>query len=248
MRNTTTQARRVLCTMRYAAFCLRPTMADISQILLNNMKSVAILAALAGSAAAFAPAQTGRASTAVNGYESEPAASNLLVDAEGYWDPLNLVYNQPQEKFDRLRYVEIKHGRIAMLAFLGHVVTSAGVRLPGEIAHGVKFADLGVGWGATTQVPVEGALQILAFVGVLEVFVMKDSANGAKPGEFTGDFRNGFLDFGWDMFSDEEKLSKRAIEINNGRAAMMGILGLMVHEQLPGDTYVANALMGYPTQ
>jgi hypothetical protein len=32
--------------------------------------------------------------------------------------------------------------------------------------------------------------------------------------------------------SEEEKLKKRAIELNNGRAAQMGILALMVHEQL----------------
>ena len=50
--------------------------------------------------------------------------------------------------------------------------------------------------------------------------------------EFPGDFRNGALDYGWDTFDEETKLSKRAIELNNGRAAMLGILGLMVHEKL----------------
>jgi hypothetical protein len=48
--------------------------------------------------------------------------------------------------------------------------------------------------------------------------------------EFVGDFRNGFIDFGWDKLSAEKKLNKRAIEINNGRAAMMGITGLVTHE------------------
>ena len=43
---------------------------------------------------------------------------------------------------------------------------------------------------------------------------------------------NGFIDFGWDDFSDVEKTYKQGIEINNGRAAMMGILALMVHEEL----------------
>jgi len=47
-----------------------------------------------------------------------------------------------------------------------------------------------------------------------------------------GDLRNNFFDLGWDTFDDATKLRKRTIELNNGRAAMMGILALMVHEQL----------------
>ena len=55
--------------------------------------------------------------------------------------------------------------------------------------------------------------------------------------EFPGDFRNGFIDFGWDIFDDRVKLVKRGIELNNGRAAQMGILGLMVHEKINELTY-----------
>ena len=60
---------------------------------------------------------------------------------------------------------------------------------------------------------------------------MKDVTGG----EFVGDFRNEFIDFGWDSFDEETKLQKRAIELNNGRAAQFGILGLMMHEQLGGS-------------
>merc|ERR1712232_179192 len=81
-------------------------------------------------------------------------------------------------------------------------------------------------------IPGAGLAQIIALVGFLEIGVMKDSANGAEPGEFVGDFRNGSLDYGWDTFDDETKLFKRAVELNNGRAAMLGILGLMIHEKL----------------
>jgi len=38
----------------------------------------------------------------------------------GFWDPLGLLIDADQERFDRLRYVEVKHGRISMLAVLGH--------------------------------------------------------------------------------------------------------------------------------
>ena len=48
-------------------------------------------------------------------------------NATGFWDPLGLLAEADQDRFDRLRYVETKHGRISMLAILGHLVTTAGI-------------------------------------------------------------------------------------------------------------------------
>lgn len=147
----------------------------------------------------------------------------------GFYDPLGLVADGNQANFDRLRFVEIKHGRISMLAVVGYLLTEAGVRLPGNIAvDGTKFSDIPSGFAAVSAVPGAGLLQLFAFIGFLEIFVMKDITGG----EFIGDFRNGFIDYGWDSFDEETKFSKRAIELNQGRAAMMGILALMVHEKL----------------
>jgi len=56
--------------------------------------------------------------------------------------------------------------------------------------------------------------------------------DNAGTGEFPGDFRNGYIDFGWDKQSDAWKKNKRTIELNNGRAAQMGLLGLMFHDAL----------------
>jgi len=134
-----------------------------------------------------------------------------------------------QERFEQLRYTELKHGRISMLAVVGFLIEYAGVRLPGDIDfHGTAFADIPAGASALAAVPKGGQVQLFAFILFLE-FIMRDNSG---TGEFVGDFRSGTIDYGWDDFDDEEKLSKRAIELNNGRAAMMGILGLMVHEQL----------------
>merc|ERR1719287_225681 len=204
------------------------------------MMKIAALAALAGSAAAFTPAQTGKATTALNAFENELGAQAPL----GFFDPLGLLEDADQERFDRLRYVEIKHGRISQLAFLGQIVTRNGIHLSGSIDNaGDSFDSFPNGWAAINgpdAIPGAGLGQIVAFVGVLELFVMKDIEGTGN--EFVGYFRNGSLDFGWDTFDEETKLSKRAIELNNGRAAMMGILGLMVHEQLGGDLPVVGAM------
>lgn len=50
--------------------------------------------------------------------------------------------------------------------------------------------------------------------------------------EFPGDCRKGLIDFRWDKQTDEWKRQKRTVELNNGRGVMIGILGIMVHEQL----------------
>jgi hypothetical protein len=192
------------------------------------MKSV-IIASVIASAVAFAPAQNAaRTSVATNmAFEGELGAQAPL----GFFDPLGLVADGDQAKFDRLRYVEIKHGRISMLAVAGYLTAEAGFRLPGDIDYsGLSFADVPNGFGALSTISSAGLLQLFAFIGFLEIAVMKDLPGTGN--EFVGDFRNGALDFGWDSFDADTKLQKRAIELNNGRAAQMGILALMVHEKL----------------
>ena len=188
---------------------------------------LAVLASLIASAAAFAPAKNSAlSSTAVQmAFEDELGAQPPL----GFFDPLRLVADGDQAKFDRLRYVELKHGRISMLAVAGYLTQEAGIRLPGDIDyHGTSFESIPNGFAALSAIPAAGLAQIVLFIGFLELGVMKDITGG----EFVGDFRNGFIDFGWDSFDEETKLKKRAIELNQGRAAQMGILALMVHEQL----------------
>lgn len=186
----------------------------------------AIITSLIASAAAFVPSNSaGKATGALKAFENEVGAQAPL----GMFDPFGLVQDGNQEKFNRLRYVELKHGRIAMLAFLGQIVTRAGIHFPGDIDnHGTAFADIGNGFAALNDVPLGGIQQMIGFIGILELLAMKDVEG---TGEFPGDFRNGG-DFGWSGFSEEAKKAKRSIELNNGRAAQMGILGLMVHEQL----------------
>ena len=202
---------------------------------------LAILASLLASAAAFAPAQnSARTSVATNmAFEDELGAQPPL----GFFDPFGLLSGDvDQERFDRLRYVEIKHGRICMLAFLGQVTTRAGLHLPGNIDYsGHAFDSYPNGVAALfgpNSIPTSGLVQMVAAIGVLECAFMRDVPGTGN--EFIGDFRNGYIDFGWDTYSEEEKLQKRAVELNNGRAAQMGILGLMVHELIIPLGYDAN--------
>lgn len=200
------------------------------------MFRVAQILAILSAAVAFSP-------TAVNRY----AKSSLAMAFEkevgvqpplGYWDPLGLLKDGDQAKFDRLRLVETKHGRIAMLAVLGHIVTAKGDRLPGNIAYGLPFADVKPGLGALDTIPESGIVQIIAFIGAIEFGYY----NIAEPLEkWCMSDENTF--FKWDEATRKKKL---AIELNNGRAAQMGILGLMVHEKLNGEPYVINSLLGMP--
>ena len=193
-------------------------------------KFVAILASLVG-AAAFAPARmSSKASALQMNFKDAIGAQPPL----GFWDPLGLLKDADQERFDRLRTVETKHGRIAMLAILGHLVTSAGVRLPGNIAPGVPFASVKSGLAALETIPLLGSIQIFLFIGLIEL-----GFNARKEDIEEAQLRAS----GWDQETIDRKT---AIELNNGRAAQMGILALMVHEKLNNDPYVINSLLGFP--
>jgi len=191
--------------------------------------------ALSSAASAFTapmlPAHTVARSAVTMGLSWTTASEGAV------WDPLNLA--KTPEKFERLRYVEVKHGRIAMLAVVGHMFAASGARLPGELANGVAFTSIeGSGYKALSQLAPADLALIFITVGFLETRVMKETVKG----EFPGDLRNGLFTEGWDNFSEQQKKEKMSKELNNGRAAMMGITGLMVHEAIGVDPYIGTGI------
>jgi hypothetical protein len=191
-------------------------------------RTIAILTFFIG-ASAFAPAGKVATTSALRmGFEEALGAQAPL----GFWDPLGLLKEADQERFDRLRYVEIKHGRISMLAILGHMLNTAGFRMPGEIAFGVPFSSVKAGLAAFDTIPAAGLAQIFAFIGVLEL------GFGSVQEDIEEKCESDYPDYTVDR--------RKAVELNNGRAAQMGILALMIHEKLDGNPYIINSLLGYP--
>ena len=185
----------------------------------------AILASLVAATSAFAPAKQAATTTSLNSFENELGAQEPL----GFYDPLGFVEDGDQAKFDRLRYVELKHGRISMLAFVGQLVTRAGIHLPGSIdLAGDRFDSYPDGAAALfgpDAIPSAGFGQIVALIGALELGVMKDVTG---TGEFAGDFRNDSLDFGWDTFGPQT----------------VSILVSLVLYVLPSSRWCSNLIFG----
>jgi len=126
------------------------------------------------------------------------------------WDPLNL--GSTEQKMERYTAVEIKHGRISMLACIGYVMPEI-FRFPG-------CEQFKSGLGALSTLPAEGWVQLVLFIGAHEVLVKP------RPGGL------GSFDFGLgtellEGISDEELERKQTAERNNGRLAMAAIIGLM---------------------
>lgn len=126
------------------------------------------------------------------------------------WDPLNL--GNTEEKMKRYSEVEIKHGRISMIACIGYLMPEI-FRFPG-------CENFKSGLGALQSIPAEGWAQLIALVGAHELLVKP------RAGAIHG------MDFGFgtellEGVSDEELERKQTAERNNGRLAMAAIIGLM---------------------
>ena len=151
----------------------------------------------------------------------------------GVWDPLNCLatpVTYPRRDYRRYVELEIKHGRIAMLAALGVIVTEAGIRWPGYLSKSldIKFSDVpGGALDSYAAVPALGWLQIVGFIIFLELAYGQQDPK-KEPGDVGG--------VTWIRYDDPEtKTFKLNAERNNGRAAMMGITGMMVHNALGVD-------------
>eukprot|EP00541_Cyclophora_tenuis_P009656 CAMPEP_0116542474 /NCGR_PEP_ID=MMETSP0397-20121206/1035_1 /TAXON_ID=216820 /ORGANISM="Cyclophora tenuis, Strain ECT3854" /LENGTH=209 /DNA_ID=CAMNT_0004066485 /DNA_START=24 /DNA_END=653 /DNA_ORIENTATION=+ len=197
------------------------------------MKLFAILALFVGSAAAFAPASQSAPKTVLQAESTEVGATAPL----GFFDPLGYITDE--SKFERYRAVERKHGRIAMMAMLGTFVHNNKWVFDGYISpsQGIKFSDIDSGIGGLFQVPASGLLQILVFCGLVELAWWPATKLDGDYGIRLGKINN------WDQEPEKELRQKNA-ELNNGRAAMMAILGVISQEVWLGQNLYEQASSG----
>jgi len=217
----------------------------------------ATLALLASSAAAFAPAQQAKVSTALNsGLDDLKAVAAKCNPVVNFYDPLDLcsvsIYDNDQDaSIGWLRHAEIKHGRVAMFAFVGYIVHANGVTWPWPMTLAGESFPSGNNppelWDA---LPQASKWQIILMVGFLEMFSEMAGTHymrGGVPGKFA-DFDGGDniiphpVPFNlYDPFgisknkSAEDKASGLIAEINNGRLAMIGIMGFLAEQKLEGS-------------
>merc|ERR1711998_694070 len=125
----------------------------------------------------------------------------------GFWDPLNIVSEDVMpETIGWFRHAEIKHGRVAMAAFVGYTIQSNGICFPWNLQGPfgstmdlptISFADISAAGGPADQwdaLPTAAKLQILGVVGFLEMWSETSSVlkmdgqehyvRGGKPGYF----------------------------------------------------------------
>merc|ERR1719191_1991844 len=185
------------------------------------------------------------------------ANPDFLGKTIGIWDPLNCLENANfwdlgnEETIGYLRHAEIKHGRVAMAAFLGYCVQSTPVVSGPHAVLPFKGYEPGLTppeqWDA---IPLYGKLQILILVGMLESYGEGAGdpegyvhyTKGGLPGYFPpiagragfGQVTLNLYDpLGW-FNEDKDKVRGRQVEINNGRLAMLGIFSLLSEAKVPG--------------
>eukprot|EP00746_Dinoflagellata_sp_MGD_P158117 gnl/MRDRNA2_/MRDRNA2_86393_c0_seq2.p1 gnl/MRDRNA2_/MRDRNA2_86393_c0~~gnl/MRDRNA2_/MRDRNA2_86393_c0_seq2.p1 ORF type:complete len:349 (+),score=79.68 gnl/MRDRNA2_/MRDRNA2_86393_c0_seq2:90-1049(+) len=159
----------------------------------------------------------------------------------GFWDPLGLATNLPKGRLLFYREVELKHGRVCMLASLGilvqeqfHPLFGGDIDVPSYIAF--QAVPLSAFWVAvsaaiaipevgfsipTFNTPTDGGDYIDAYT-----FTMKTNR---IPGDL------GYDPLGLKPSDPEEFLAMQNKEINNGRLAMIATAGMLAQELATGQ-------------
>merc|ERR1719181_2228915 len=171
---------------------------------------------------------------------AQKAASVVVKDSIGVdpgpIEPSGLFF-EDKESLARRRAVEIKHGRISMMAFLGMMVQELDITFPGSMTldGSVKFSDIGYGFDALNNIPRFGLFQIVAFAFIAETAAMPAGQYTGGPQNLPGGYDGsvGTIPGGYPFTTQIEDVTARnralTCELQNGRAAMLGTFGAMCH-------------------
>jgi len=175
--------------------------------------------------------------------QSAVSSTTLFVDLEGMpgstaplkkFDPLGYANAGSEETFNWFRAAELKHSRVAMLATTGFILQAAGAHFPGFLSSDVTYESLS-GLNPVDQwaaVPFAGKWQIIGTIGVAEIF-----AESQKPHYMMGGPLPELIWPKVDMskVSPEVMATKQSRELNNGRLAMIAIMGFLSEHAIPGS-------------
>jgi hypothetical protein len=152
----------------------------------------------------------------------------------GFFDPLGFTTDKSEGKIRFYREVELKHGRLGMLAALGFLV--------GENFHPLFGGNIdGPAYLAFQQTPLQTFWPVvvlgIAIVETFSVFTFNSPAGG-EPWSIRSDHVPGNL--GWDPLNlkpsdPEEFKTMQTKELNNGRLAMLAAAGMIAQEYATGQ-------------
>jgi len=157
-----------------------------------------------------------------------------ITDPMGFFDPLGFATEVSGGKLLFYREVELKHGRVAMLASLGILV--------GEQFHPLFGGDIDVpSYVAFQATPLQSfwpaVVAAIAIPEIFSVFSFQTPA-GNEPWSMRTDRMAG--DFGFDPLGikpeDPKELKEmQTKELNNGRLAMIATAGMIAQEIATGQ-------------
>ena len=213
------------------------------------MMKLAILAAISGSAAAFAPsASIGASSNALrmsNGWSADAALPCYglpgAVTPLGFFDPLGFTKDADLNTVKRLREAEIMHGRVAMMAAVGYLI---GESTP-TITYGMDVHHT----IANSQLPeIPGTVLFPFFLAINIAESVRANTGWVEPGPdslftlrekyYPGDI--GFDPFGLRPTNSNDFANMQTKELSNGRLAMLAAAGMCAQELVNGQGILDN--------
>lgn len=189
----------------------------------------------------------------VNGWTADPnkfcAGLPGALAPMGEFDPLNFLEDLPVQEIKRYREAEVTHGRVSMLATVGYLVAEKFHPLfnglvtgpaNSHLAQVQNIAPFFFAWLVTAIATAELGRAKIGWEAPVDAIKKNADVEGKtwlsklNDGYYPGDI--GFDPLGLKPTDAAEFAEMQTKELQNGRLAMIGAMGMIVQEQVTGAT------------
>lgn len=189
----------------------------------------------------------------VNGWTADPtkfcAGLPGALSPLGNFDPVGFTKDLPVQEIKRYREAEVTHGRVGMLAVLGYLVAEKFHPFFGGVISGPANSHLGqvqeiapffFAWLVTAIATAELGRANIGWERPLDAIEKNKDVEGKtwlsklNDNYYPGDI--GFDPLGLKPTDPEEFATMQTKELQNGRLAMIAAFGMIVQEQVTGET------------